>query len=431
MNKPNQRGSLTSDSDFILHEIDPDAPTEWIPHFPAGDKTSSPGSAKRSQQRAAGREGWTPFRPLDRNFKWRSGVCGDLKGRQEDHLKGGKYYHGGEIVATYRQGGILEVGLSIVAHHNGFIELHVCNVAKCPGGDISEECFRRGACQPVERARNPLCDSGRSPACGPIDRNHRNRWYLPCSRYPLQNFRIETYGPKTIQYRLPKHLQCEHCVLQWYWSSGNDCNADGVYDYFTGPDRPVQWLNSKCKGQAGAVGGVNLNRKTCGGRDFTEEYLQCADIRILPSGKSGPIGASKPPSKKKSPPKKSPPKRKSPPKSKSPPKGGSGGGPYDVSAGQRRGFGAIRDIIFVGDGKRLFSVVGKREVNVRGYRQFAIEAITESGVRDVTFSANGRDVTDRNAPFQIAGSELPRGNWFSLSVRSGSDRDSTRLKFNY
>lgn len=278
MNTPNQRGTLAGRENWVKRVIDKNAKTDYLGHFPAGRKDwRVPGSGKASQEKEGKSRGWKPFEPLKKGFHWRAGVCGDLKEGPRDHLRGGEYYHGGKIVATYRKGSVISVGISIVAHHNGFMELHVCNVRKC-GGEISENCFRQGHCQQLQRAPNKHCDSGKSRMCGPIDRKFRGRWYLPCTRYPLNNFKVETFGPSTIKYRLPKHMVCEHCVLQWFWTSANSCNPPGVIDYFDGDDRPKNW--GSCVGHGGARGGVARGQQPCSKHRFPEEYLQCADIAI-------------------------------------------------------------------------------------------------------------------------------------------------------
>lgn len=273
---PNQRGSLATTTN--VKGIDENAPKDYWAHFPAGDKDDEPGAGARSQIREAGSKGWAPFRPLDKGFKWRAGVCGDRKGPKQDHRRGGRYYYGGKIVRTYTQGGILAAQVNVVANHGGFFEFHICDVSKC-GGEISEECFRGGHCKQLQRAPNPKCDDGRNSLCAPIDPKYPGRWYMPCSNVHKHTSHglSDYFGGDTMLYRLPEKFVCEHCVLQWFWSTGNSCNAPGVIEYFDGEQAP-KW--GTCKGQAGAIGGVSRVQPPCGPHRFPEEYLQCADIRI-------------------------------------------------------------------------------------------------------------------------------------------------------
>ncbi|CAN8065887.1 unnamed protein product, partial [Agarophyton chilense] len=287
---PPQRGILAGNK-FAPHlEPVPGAPVDFYAHFPAGDKSTTPGAGKLSQERAASRN-WTPFTPFDPSFVWRSGVCGDSKTGTQDHLKGGKYYFDAHIVRAYRQGGLLHMTNAITAHHNGFVEVHVCDVSKCPDAEISQPCFTRtNACIQLQRAAVPECDSAMSAHCAPIDRAHPGRWYLPCST----GARFDEYGRSDhMVWSLPSHLYCAHCVLHWYWVSANTCNPPGVKEYYDGPDAPRNW--GSCRGQGGAVGGVARNQMACGGTVFPEEYYQCADIRIDMA--DGARSAPSPPSK--------------------------------------------------------------------------------------------------------------------------------------
>lgn len=446
MNKPNQRGTLAARSRFIFNEIDSNAPNDSLPHFPAGDKTPGTGFGKISQIKEG--VSWTPFAPLQPGFRWRAGVCGDLKGPNEAHRKGGELYYGGKVVKRYKQGDILEVGITIAVHHNGFMEMHLCDVDKCPGGEISEQCFTSGHCYQLERVVNDECDSGESTNCGPVDRNHTGRWYLPCTRHPLDDDRFETFGPTTIQYRLPANVSCDHCVLQWYLTAANDCNPPGLVEYFKGDDRPVQWLRSKCIGQAGSVGGFNELRPDCGGDEFAEEYYQCADIGIDPStDATKPSDASEPGSNTTTPmplttmypPVVTPepfPLANASPEEDEP----VADGDYDYESGMKQGYGSIRDIVLVGDGLQITSLLRQGMVNVTAYTNVTIEGVTEVDVENVSFDVNLEFVhLAPKAPFYIAGvdsfgdplhwASLEYNQWMDITVWSEDDSDPVRVQF--
>lgn len=288
---PPPRGTLGG-SPYISNPKDryPDAPRDNVAHFPAGDKNPAPGSAARSQARYAKR--WGLFQPMRPGFRWRAGVCGDLKNRRrrlpQHHLRGGKFYYDGHITRTYQAGSVVEFKSCIVAHHNGFVQYHICDVSKC-GGEISEDCFlKKGACHKLRREPTRECDSGKSRFCAPIDRRYPSRWYLPCASRQVRRrggSKFNEYGGKYMRYRLPRGFKCDHCVLHWFWSAANTCNPPGVKSYFKGPDRPKQW--GQCPGQGGARGGVARRQQPCGPNRFPEEYYMCADVRIV--GKGGRI----------------------------------------------------------------------------------------------------------------------------------------------
>lgn len=377
-------------------------------------------------------------------------------------MKSGVYYYNGKIVATYKQGGMLNVEVGINAHHNGYIEMHICDVNKCPGGEISEKCFQMGFCYKLDRAWVKECQTGYSKRCAPIDRNYPGRWYLPCYGYRDRSGVIARYGMDgTMMFKLPEHLQCRHCVLHWYWTSANTCNPPGVLEYFDGPDRPRGWGN--CPGQGGARGGVARNQRPCGGGyrgKIPEEYMSCADVTILPSGgvKHGkkkttvvtktktkkretagnrkPVAAPAPSvvttkkkkkpassttmnkkkalpkprstsssSSSKSKPKASKPKPKPPQQQEQQQQQKSGGG-YDAAKAFRRGSKGIRDIVLIDRGRRVASLNMVNRIRVRDSSRLSVEALTESKVTSVTFKVDGKTVgTDYAKPFFIMGND--------------------------
>lgn len=247
-------------------------------HFPAGDKNTRPGAGKLSQERAASSKGWTLYEPTKPGFRFRSGPCGDLLSqRPGDHMKGGKYYNGGKIHKVYEQGGKISIDMVLVAHHNGFSEFRVCDAKKC-GGDISNDCLRdSNKCRMLKRAFISSCESRNDMGCGPMDPNYPGRWYHPCPSNNGDDF----YGNGKIVYDLPADFHCEHCILQWHWTTANGCNPPGVRNYFMGSRGP-NW--GGCRGQGGAIGGYRRDRVFCEGRKFAEEYYMCADIKINKDG---------------------------------------------------------------------------------------------------------------------------------------------------
>lgn len=272
---PPQRGITNGFKFAKVRSHDPGAQSDWFAHFPAGDKSTAPGAATRSQRQAAGPAGWTPYNPFDPHFKWRANVCGDLNWKY-DHMRGGKYYNGGKIHATYTQGSAISVDMAIVAHHNGYIEMYVCDVAKC-GGEISKKCFQQGSCHKLRRTWEQSCESRNDWKCAPIDPKHPSRWYLPCGKSGTPGNGVDIFGHGKIKFQLPSDLVCEHCVVQWYWVGANDCNPPGLTEYFKS-DRHPFW--GDCPGQGEARGGWRRWENPCGGHRFPEEYYTCADIRI-------------------------------------------------------------------------------------------------------------------------------------------------------
>lgn len=288
---PPQRGALFGSEFAPGVAVVPGAPVDWRPHYPAGNKSDSPGAGHRSQaavvaSRCNGR--WTPFEPTVPGYVWKAGVCGDpLVGDGIGaHMRGGRFYGNGMVTRTYTAGGILPMAVNVVAAHGGYTIIHVCDVAKC-GGEVSARCFLDGHCKALERAPEHEaadCGSGRSGRCAPMDTADPRRWYMPCP----STFQLPTVvgGAQRAVYRLPASLTCEHCVLHWHWVTANSCNPPGVRDYYTGPDAP-NWTNSCVRDQ----GGYKPRIPDCG-TEIPEEYLACSDIHIKASDNVGSTGAA-------------------------------------------------------------------------------------------------------------------------------------------
>lgn len=400
---PPQRG-CTNGYEFAKIPIyDSSASVDWWAHFPAGDKSSRIGSAFNSQKREAGWRGWTPYNPRDKNFVFRAGPCGDLK-RKPEHMRGGKYYNGGKVFASYEQGGYISIDLAITAHHNGYTEFRMCDVKRC-GGEISNECLRGPHCHLLQRAWDGSCESRRDRWCAPIDPLYPSRWYLPCGK-PKGT---DIYGKGKIKYKLPVGLVCEHCVLQWYWVSANGCNPPGVVRFFKS-NRGPQW--GQCKGQGGAIGGWRRWEALCGGKDFAEEYYQCADVRIRSKGGV----ASRP----------APPRKPAPQPPRSPARPPAFDWPFN-------------GIAFFADG-RVRQVLYKNQdvsIDVRRFRQFTFVARTVRIVPKVGFYINNKLWrTESKAPYSFTGGAGNRHNawknpWintrFKMEVRSGSYRMAVHI----
>lgn len=366
MGIPPQRG-CTNGNQYAkwLPKYDVRATIDYGAHFPAGDKSIRKGSGGRSQQKAAGRQGWTPYTPASRNFRPRAGVCGDtLWGR--DHLRGGRFYNGGRIHKTYVQGGTIEFTVAVTEHHNGYFAFWVCDIAKC-GGEISWKCFQRGHCYKLNRAWDQRCESRADHMCAPTDPKNPHRWYLPCPKAPTTVYG----GGGRMRYHLPKHLSCKHCVIQWYWASANSCNPPGLIEFFTSKRSP--WWG-KCRGQGDAVGGWRRWPARCGGRRFSEEYLQCADIRINPSW-------TKPPAKKP------------------PPKKPTGANPF-------------MKVVIIGDMKNRRDIYNGQNVvfNAKPYKHITFLAVTKWKVDGVSFEFNGKHWWyEQGRPYVFGGK---KGGWF-------------------
>ena len=416
MEYPPQRGCLNPKSKHAKLGSEYSAPIDWLMHFPAGNKADIPGAAVQSQRETSGI--WTPFEPMKSDFIWRAGVCGDLKSKTQDHMKGGRYYYDGKVSAEYIEGSIIDITIKVIAHHNGFMELHVCDIAKC-GGEISEDCFKQGHCWQLKRAPNKDCDSAYDKRCAPIDKNYPGRWYLPCTTKPINGNAVERMGGNKMQYYLPKGLVCEHCVLHWFWEAANTCNAPGIREYYDGPNSPKNW--GQCPGQGAARGGIAREQRDCGPNRFPEEYYTCADIRIKPSDGSSTTSSFVVEEEDTT--------QTSITETIKTPE------PIPIAVTDTSGDWKIQ---IYGDGKLVDdNIEDGEEVDMKNYDKVALEAVKSDGKGPVDFLINGNKVwTDWTAPFFMYGNRgrdalygdgPPLNEEFTLEVIAGDEMLKRRI----
>lgn len=186
---------------------------------------------------------------------------------------------------TFAAGGLLEVETIVTAHHKGYIELRICSRPD----DLTQDCF--------DEHLLVRDDDSASTDPAPVDANHPGRWYIPppdfdwspdsisiadsnsCSRTP----------PPFVRYRwsvrLPADLECEHCVVQFFWVTANSCNPAGLAEYFES-SATQSWIASKFGGEASAWWKPLLascptdvvDPRT--NNNGAEKFWNCADIEV-------------------------------------------------------------------------------------------------------------------------------------------------------
>ena len=169
--------------------------------------------------------------------KGKCGVCGDAY-----HIANPKYVYPGEyakdgfITKTYKEGETIQVTIKITSNHQGFFRFSVGKLVNRP---ITQNQLDHVLLQP----------------------DGSNTWQLHSSEN----------GEYHIKLDLPKGLTCDHCVLQWWWTVGNNWGCDD---------------NGNC--------GVGLGKEQ-------ETFVNCADIKITSTGgpapatgAPGPISTEKP-----------------------------------------------------------------------------------------------------------------------------------------
>lgn len=285
---PNARGALTGCGGG--YKYTPVAPNECRTNY-----CCQCGNAAFLQKRMAGQP-WRLYSPMDRTLPIRDGfgMCGDGEDSMTaPNMKQG-YFSGGcegrAAMTGVKPGDVIDFQMQSTAHHQGFIELFLCDTTIC-GGDITRDCFARNQCVALEREPVNDCENGWSSDCAPIDPDYTTRWYMPCHKYPFewegtsQMVEDQTLGGPggSMRYRIPSDFNCgTACVLQSYWATANTCAPPGYNEFFDrvyGEGKLGSWQG--CDGDGKTIGGYSVNHKTCGIEGtFPEEFWNCADIHM-------------------------------------------------------------------------------------------------------------------------------------------------------
>jgi len=208
----------------------------------------------------------------------RHGLCGDPAG-QDDHMVGGKSYNG-NTVGTYTSGGTIDIDVGVTAHHNGHFEFYLCNKDDLvdPSGPITQDCLNK----------HPLKRTEGFPSTNPIDPKYPTRYYLDpkCSLSTefFADAAVTGWKVPTMRFDLPD-IECEHCVLQFYWVTANSCLPPGYAEY------SFPTTHSECSGDGGSSGWWAPHLGPCTS-SYPEEFWNCADIKLVRDGKtSSPLAS--------------------------------------------------------------------------------------------------------------------------------------------
>ncbi|XP_048251865.1 hybrid signal transduction histidine kinase B-like [Haliotis rufescens] len=167
------------------------------------------------------------------------GVCGDRKlpGRTGDNVAGGKYALG-IIVASYVQGSVIDVTVKLTANHRGFFEFRLCPHNN-PNVVVSQDCLDNNRLHIVRVTR----EDGSVEVVGG----------------PHFSFTEDTNFIYIVTLRLPSHISCTQCILQWHYKAAQHNNLH------------------------------LCNYIGCGDQ---EHYVNCADVEITPLTNTSPTTTS-------------------------------------------------------------------------------------------------------------------------------------------
>ncbi|CAM9871033.1 unnamed protein product [Scytosiphon promiscuus] len=206
----------------------------------------------------------------------RHGVCGDprLGGTAITYSTPNSEW---EVLDTFVSGQEIEIDVVVVYYHWGHLEFFICDTADLDDPDdvVTQECFNK---YPLTRAPD-------ENAASPIDPDYTGRYYMdpPCRKDEVEQ-NVGVWVPEDpynvrMRYLLPD-IECEHCVLQMHYMSGDRCRHIGVDEF-----NPDSW-NSACA--PNKEDWIDLDTGSiCGqGSSYPEEFWACSDFAITSNGES-------------------------------------------------------------------------------------------------------------------------------------------------
>lgn len=169
---------------------------------------------------------WKVFGGSGRPAKY--GVCGDAFDEPKDHESGGKY--GSTNPTVFRRFDAFVAKVTLTANHRGRWSLRLCR--RRPDAQHTPETQRCFDAHVLRR----------------VDGSGPYTYVLPG---------VDVYE---VHYRLPRRVVCEHCVLQWFYETGNSCTPEGTPRGFANPGLGVCFAP--------------------GTWAYPEQFWNCADVKI-------------------------------------------------------------------------------------------------------------------------------------------------------
>jgi len=233
------------------------------------------------------------------------GLCGNpVQGHPNPvSLADETYLVQGEVQRTYTPGEIVTFRIGVSAHHMGHYEFRICDQGldrnTLGSWQEGQDCLNQWVLERAPLMEDCVPNDSRAD-CQPLDEENPGRWYLPPHKKGTQAANASwsdsdaTLLPAigevhSMRYKIPESLSCEHCTLQWYYSTGNSCLYDGDYITYFKKMAQLGWSVSEWV-YGGMASWVTCENSCCGPSGtgaFGEEFWNCADIAVLPSGQGG------------------------------------------------------------------------------------------------------------------------------------------------
>mmetsp|Transcript_101277 Transcript_101277/g.285520 ORF Transcript_101277/g.285520 Transcript_101277/m.285520 type:complete len:1052 (-) Transcript_101277:131-3286(-) len=225
------------------------------------------------------------------------GLCGDpvQNAPEPKGIADEPYMEPTPVQRTYTAGSVVEFKVGVATHHWGHYEFRLCdrelNKSMSSKG-LGQECLNAHT---LHRApRSASCGDKTLGDCQYNNPQHPERWYLPppgsdTPQVAGADWNDDDALPSTnndevhsMKFVIPANVTCEHCTLQWYYSTGNACAYDADYLTFDPGFKFWNFYKEPWATEKNTVCGPNATGR------FGEEFWNCADVRVEPAGSSPP-----------------------------------------------------------------------------------------------------------------------------------------------
>lgn len=126
------------------------------------------------------------FQTQWKNNNGKCGLCGDPWSDPRDHELGGKYFTN-HISSSYKRNSVIDLTVNMNKNSLGWMEFRIHPYNK----DIAQEDL--------------------------------NSYLLEIGGTRTTRYRVHRSGYHVIPVKLPENLECDRCLLQWKYHTGNTC----------------------------------------------------------------------------------------------------------------------------------------------------------------------------------------------------------------
>ena len=124
---------------------------------------------------------------------------------------------------SYGKGALIEIKVQVTAYHGGKFEFKVQKLDNTGSLDPTEDAW--SVLDPLAVASfSPACAGCSPESCTPTATEDGTCVQIPLT-HPGGDCGYNCNEPYSIKLRLPSDLTCDHCVLQWHWTSANSCDG--------------------------------------------------------------------------------------------------------------------------------------------------------------------------------------------------------------